>query len=388
MIKNIIFDLAGVILNLNLERDTKELHNIGLPDFAACVKNPGIMNAIIPYLNGLCTPEELLKAARPFCRPDVTDEEIFWAMDAVLDDIPVERLQMLVELRKKYKVFLLSNLYEKAWNHTLKQFEKGGFTPEQCFDKIFLSYEMQLAKPDPRIYKQVFEETGINPDETAYFDDSRENIEAGNTLGMHSFLVPPPTQEEESQGNDWLVEFVKSNINSFPFRGAVGGLFISHYISPIGPLTLASDGENLIGLWFDRQKYDKSTIQEGVYEENDSIPVLQDTRRWLDIYFAGQIPDFTPKLKVEGSEFKKLVAEAMLNIPYGETTTYGKIGKKVAQRMGKATMSAQAVGGAVGHNAIGIIIPCHRVIGSDGSLTGYAGGLDKKVYLLELERKK
>ena len=78
----------------------------------------------------------------------------------------------------------------------------------------------------------------------------------------------------------------------------------------------------------------------------------------------------------------------MLNIPYGETTTYGKIGKKVAQRMGIATMSAQAVGGAVGHNAIGIIIPCHRVIGSDGSLTGYAGGLDKKVYLLELERKK
>lgn len=162
-------------------------------------------------------------------------------------------------------------------------------------------------------------------------------------------------------------------------------IVISHYISPLGPLTLASDGEALIGLWFDRQKYDRATIVEGDFVENDDIAVLAETRRWLDIYFAGKEPDFTPQLKVTGSEFKQIVAEIMLEIPYGKTTTYGEIAREVAKRQGKATTSAQAVGGAVGHNAIGIIIPCHRVIGSNGSLTGYAGGIDKKIYLLKLE---
>ncbi len=190
MIKNIIFDLAGVILNLNLKRDTEALLGAGLPDFEGCLKNPAIVNAIVPYINGLCTKEEFLKAARQVCREDATDKEILWAMDAVLDDIPAERLQMLVDLRKKYRVFLLSNLYVSAWEHTLRQFDKAGFTPEQCFDRVFLSYEMQLAKPDPRIFQQVFAETGINPDETVYFDDSRENITAGTALGLHSFLVP------------------------------------------------------------------------------------------------------------------------------------------------------------------------------------------------------
>lgn len=189
MIKNIIFDLAGVVLNLNLERDTRELNNVGLPDFEGCLKNPGIMSALVPYINGLSSPEEFLKAIRPYCSEDVKDEDIFWSMDAVLDDIPRERLEMLVELRKHYKVYLLSNLYPSAWAHTLKQFEKNGFTTEQCFDKIFLSYEMQLAKPDPRIFQQVFDETGIDPDETVYFDDTRENIVAGNAMGLHSYLV-------------------------------------------------------------------------------------------------------------------------------------------------------------------------------------------------------
>ena len=189
MIKNILFDLAGVILNLNLERDTQALLSVGLPDFAGCLKNPAIVNALLPYLNGLCTEEEFLRAARPFCREDATDEEILWAMDAVLDDIPQSRIEMLLELRKKYRVFLLSNLYEKAWAHTIRQFEKNGHEPDDCFDHIFLSYEMNLAKPDPRIYEQVFQETGINPDETVYFDDSRENVEAGLALGMKAVLV-------------------------------------------------------------------------------------------------------------------------------------------------------------------------------------------------------
>lgn len=189
MIKNIIFDLAGVILNLNLERDTEALLSVGLPDFDGCVKNKDIANAIVPYINGLVSEEEFLRTVRPFCNEDATDKDILWAMDAVLDDIPRERLLMITELRKKYRVYLLSNIYEKAWNHTLRQFDKNGFTTDDCFDRVFLSYEMQLAKPDPRIFQQVFAETGINPDETVYFDDSKENIFAGKAIGLNACLV-------------------------------------------------------------------------------------------------------------------------------------------------------------------------------------------------------
>lgn len=118
----------------------------------------------------------------------------------------------------------------------------------------------------------------------------------------------------------------------------------------------------------------------------ETVPVLEETARWLDIYFAGKEPDFTPAIKMEGSYFYQAVGEIMLEIPYGKTTTYGEIAKKVAKRMGKDSMSAQAVGGAVGHNSISVIIPCHRVVGSTGSLTGYAGGIKKKIYLLKLEK--
>lgn len=196
MIKNIIFDLAGVILNLNLERDTEALLNVGLPDFAGCLKNQAIADALIPYINGLVGEEEFLCAIRPFCNKDATDKDILWAMDAVLDDIPKERLLMLTELRKKYRVYLLSNIYEKAWDHTLRQFEKNGYTTDDCFDKVFLSYEMQLAKPNPQIFRQVFDETGIIPDETVYFDDSHENILAGKALGLNAYLVDMNNLEE------------------------------------------------------------------------------------------------------------------------------------------------------------------------------------------------
>lgn len=190
MIKNIIFDLAGVIINLNLERDTAALNSVGLPDFAGCIANPDIAAPMLAYLNGLSSAKEFLHDIRPFCNAEATDADILWSMDAVLDDIPASRLQKLVDLRKQYRVFLLSNLYEVAWTLTLKEFERNGFTPSQCFDKVFLSYEMHLAKPDPEIYKRVVAETGINPDETAYYDDSRDNIESARALGFHSILVP------------------------------------------------------------------------------------------------------------------------------------------------------------------------------------------------------
>lgn len=162
----------------------------------------------------------------------------------------------------------------------------------------------------------------------------------------------------------------------------------THYQSVLGDIFLASDEENIIGLWIGEQKYITSTMPKGIVELNDiyDVPVLQEGVRWLDAYFAGKKPEISrlPFAPI-GGEFKQCVWQILTEIPYGEVTTYGKIAKEVAKRMGKDNMSAQAVGGAVGHNPISIIIPCHRVIGVNGSLTGYAGGIDKKIKLLKHE---
>ena len=161
--------------------------------------------------------------------------------------------------------------------------------------------------------------------------------------------------------------------------------YLAPYLSPLGPITLASDGESLTGLWFDGQKYDRASLHGAIAVDAPLPEVLVEACHWLDLYFAGEVPDFVPKLRVEGSPFRQSVAEVMLTIPYGGTMTYGEIGRLLAARMGRPSMSAQAVGGAVGHNPISLIIPCHRVVGSTGSLTGYAGGLDRKAWLLRHE---
>lgn len=160
--------------------------------------------------------------------------------------------------------------------------------------------------------------------------------------------------------------------------------YVSHYESPFGDITLASDGEALIGLWFDKQKYFADALDEK--HEEKELQIFGQTKRWLDIYFSGKEPDFTPPLKMKTTPFRRAVWEIMLTIPYGQTMTYGEIAKKIAEQKGIKQMSAQAVGGAVGHNSISLIIPCHRVVGANGSLTGYAGGIDKKIKLLTLEK--
>ncbi len=157
--------------------------------------------------------------------------------------------------------------------------------------------------------------------------------------------------------------------------------YIAHYSSPLGGMTLASDGTALTGLWFNGQKYFADTLKE-VQTLNPNLPVFDLTRQWLDIYFSGKEPTFTPPLQIRGSTFRKQVWNLLLEIPYGRTMTYGEIARKLQCK------SAQAVGGAVGHNPISIIIPCHRVIGADGSLTGYAGGVERKASLLKLESNK
>lgn len=159
--------------------------------------------------------------------------------------------------------------------------------------------------------------------------------------------------------------------------------YIHYYDSPLGRITLASDGEKLSGLWFEGQKYHGSTLSKE--RRSGSSPVFDQTDQWLDIYFRGQEPDFTPPLSMEATPFRRSVWEIMLRIPYGQTMTYGAIAREIAAQRGIERMSAHAVGSAVSHNPISLIIPCHRVVGTNGSLTGYAGGIDKKVRLLTLE---
>ena len=155
------------------------------------------------------------------------------------------------------------------------------------------------------------------------------------------------------------------------------------YISPLGGITMASDGQSLTGLWFDGQKYFAENLPEEHIKRQ--FPVFIQAAEWLDVYFSGKAPNFNPPISMEGiSLFRKRIWEIMLEIPFGQVSTYGQIAKRIAVETGKK-VSAQAVGGAVGHNSISLIIPCHRVVGTNGSITGYAGGIDKKLALLKME---
>ena len=178
---------------------------------------------------------------------------------------------------------------------------------------------------------------------------------------------------------------------------------IYHYRSPLGGITIATDGEALIGLWFDGQEHFGSTLSEGSGAaaadaaevvagadlETARPAVIDETVEWLDQYFSGKRPDHTPKIRLIGTDFRKRVWEKLLTVPYGQMTTYGELAADLADAgTGSAAKgaSARAVGGAVARNPISIIVPCHRVLGAGGSLTGYAGGIEKKAALLELEK--
>lgn len=158
--------------------------------------------------------------------------------------------------------------------------------------------------------------------------------------------------------------------------------YIQHVPSPLGDILLSCDEAGLTGLWFCGAKYFAAGLTQTA-EQNHAI--LDETRRWLDIYFSGREPGFLPPLHMTGSPFCMDVWNLLLEIPYGQITTYGELAKKLAAKRGLAKMSARAVGSAVGHNRISLLVPCHRVVGANGSLTGYAGGVDKKAKLLALE---
>ena len=159
--------------------------------------------------------------------------------------------------------------------------------------------------------------------------------------------------------------------------------YTCHYDSPLGGITLAADGASLTGLWFDGQKHFADPFAP--VREEKPLPVFDAAKRWLDVYFGGKAPGFTPPLNLKMSSFRRAVCEIMLTIPFGRTLTYGEIARIIAGKNGLRRMSAQAVGGAVGHNPVALIVPCHRVIGANGNLTGYGGGFERKLRLLELE---
>ena len=153
--------------------------------------------------------------------------------------------------------------------------------------------------------------------------------------------------------------------------------FVCHYSSPLGGITLAGSGDSLTGLWFDGQAHFAASLDN--LGEEGWLPVFDDAFRWLDSYFGGYVPSLTPQLDLRGTPFQQVVWRALLDLPYGDTLTYGELARQL-------NSSARAVGGAVGRNPVSLIVPCHRVVGADGCLTGYAGGLDRKARLLELER--
>lgn len=162
-------------------------------------------------------------------------------------------------------------------------------------------------------------------------------------------------------------------------------IYTTHYKSPIGDILLASKNNKLIGLWIEGQKYYLSNLKDEMKEEEKEI--LIKTKEWLDRYFKGEEPSINElDLDPLGSDFRKSVWKILCEISYGEVITYKDIAFTIAKQKDLKMMSSQAVGGAVSHNPISIIIPCHRVVGSNGSLTGYAGGIDKKVYLLKHEK--
>lgn len=162
-------------------------------------------------------------------------------------------------------------------------------------------------------------------------------------------------------------------------------IYTTHYLSPLGDLLLASRDHALIGLWIEGQKHYLGQLKDDL-KDNDDLEIFHQTKDWLNRYFCGESPSpYELKLAPIGSDFRQRVWEILCEIPYGHTITYKDIAMMIAKERGIPKMSAQAVGGAVGHNPISIIIPCHRVVGSSGSLTGYAGGIDKKVKLLKHE---
>lgn len=196
MIRNLIFDLGGVILNYDVEADTKALDQAGLPEYARWEQYPELGKIANLYLNGLISDEEFCTRIDPYCAEGTSDSVKLNSMQAVLADIPRERLEAIKELRGRYRIYLLSNINHLSWEYALGQFAKAGIDPSDCFDGLFLSYELGLAKPDAGVFHHLLETTGSLPSETLFLDDSSDNIRAAQELGILTCKVPMNSPEE------------------------------------------------------------------------------------------------------------------------------------------------------------------------------------------------
>ncbi len=199
----LIFDLGGVLINYDLEADRRALAEVGLPDYFEWAHVPGLSNVCNPYLNGLMPEDEFCRRLRPFCRPDVTDDEMIYSMIAVMADLPLSRIEALLRLRSRYRLVLLSNINERTWHYAEEQFRLDGHPVEECFDHVFLSYRLGLAKPDPAIYRHVLQSIGLQASSSLFLDDTSANVQAAEQLGIESWLVPmncPDQQLEQLLG--------------------------------------------------------------------------------------------------------------------------------------------------------------------------------------------
>ena len=194
--RTLIFDLGGVLINYDLARDTEALASVGLPEYSEWANYPALSAITNAYLNGLIEEPEFCQRVRPFCRQGVTDQELVWSMMAVMADLPASRLEALIQLRKTHRLILLSNINQRTWQYALAQFTKAGYCVEDCFDEVFLSYEMKLAKPDTAIFEKVVQITGIVKKHTLFLDDTKANVESAKSIGINSWLVPMNHPEE------------------------------------------------------------------------------------------------------------------------------------------------------------------------------------------------
>ena len=239
------------------------------------------------------------------------------------------------------------------------------------------SYSIRLAPPKKLLPAVVSRPFWMDLSACIWYTFSQDNTQ----IFLHIWNFG--TQQAERRDFSVHAEEGRRRECSDGLQGGMTMQYTTHYRSPMGDILLAADKEGLTGLWFDGEKYFAAKL-DAEHEERET-PVLIEAKRWLDIYFSGREPEFMPPLHMIGSSFQLSVWDLLRRIPYGETTAYGELAKRIAAQRGILRMSAQAVGGAVGHNEISILIPCHRVVGTSGSLTGYAGGVDRKRRLLELE---
>lgn len=204
MIKNLVFDYGGVIVNIHSSQTRAAMRSVGIGPLKQLWYSKRLKRHINDFIDGLIPPDQVVQEVLGLCSPETTTARIYEILDNLCGELPASRLAQLKEFRKKYRVILLSNINQPLWESSKREIRAAGYEVSDCFDECYLSYEMQLAKPDARIYEQFIAQSGINPDETLYFDDRKNNVEAGARAGLHAVLVPTNFLEQVPEYSNLL----------------------------------------------------------------------------------------------------------------------------------------------------------------------------------------